>query len=200
LTDRSRNLAAGFCPWGFDRPPSGFGQDRPSGGCPTRLFGYSIGMSDRIHLRPVLILGIGNILLGDEGIGVRVIEAMRSLPLPEDVELGDGGTGGADLVEIMSHRRKVIVVDAMAADREPGQIMRLSPEDLAPSPGASVSLHEFGLLEALTMAGRLGCAPAEVLIIGVQPKEIRWATELSPDLAACIPSIIDQVLAELRRG
>jgi hydrogenase maturation protease len=154
-------------------------------------------MSDSSHPAPVLILGIGNILLGDEGIGVRVIEAMRSQSLPQGVEVIDGGTGGADLIEVIAHRRKAIVVDAMDADCEPGTLMRLSPDDLVPRGDTRISLHDVGLLDALHMAGHLGCAPAQIVIIGIQPKSVAWGTELSAELAACVPKIIERVMAEL---
>ena len=68
--------------------------------------------SDYAQRAPILILGIGNILLRDEGVGVRVVEALRGRALPDTVELVDGGTGGADLLEVVADRRVVIVVDA----------------------------------------------------------------------------------------
>ncbi len=151
----------------------------------------------RPGVKPILIMGIGNILLWDEGVGVRVVEAMQNLDLPEHVELVDAGTAGADLVDIMTGRRKVIVVDAIESQAAPGTIFRLSGEELLPEPGASISLHQLGLVESLFMAEQLGCAPGEVVVFGIQPAEIRAGLELSPDVANAIPKVIDAVLAEI---
>lgn len=146
---------------------------------------------------PVLIVGIGNILLRDEGVGVRVVEALRDADLPEDVELVDGGTCGADLVEIFADRRKVIVIDALGASGAAGSIYRLAAADLLPPQGDCISLHQLGLVESLSMAEQLGCAPKEVVIFGIQPAAIAPGLELSADVAAAVPRAVRCVLAEL---
>ena len=149
-------------------------------------------------MRRTLVLGIGNILLRDEGVGVRVIEAMRRLPLGEDIECVDGGTSGVDLVDEVADRPKVIVIDAVRADGEPGTVFRFGAEDLMRPGDRALSLHEFGLLETLTAARQLGCAPREVVIFGVQPKEVHAGLDLSPEVAAAVPTVIELVLAEAR--
>ena len=146
---------------------------------------------------PTLVLGIGNILLSDEGVGVRVIEAMAGLDVPPGVELVDGGTSGADLVDLIADRRKLIVVDAMDAGAEPGTVFRLGPDDLAPDEGEPISLHQLGLVESLLIARCLKCPPQEVVIFGVQPKAIRPGLELTSELAAVVPQVIRAVLEEL---
>ena len=148
-------------------------------------------------VRPLLVLGIGNILLSDEGIGVRVVEAMRELSLPAHVELCDGGTGGLDLVEMIADRQKVVVVDAMQTDAPPGTILRLTPDDLvSPAPGR-LSVHEVSLLDALAMARQIGEPPGEVVILGVQPGLIDWGLELTPEIANVVPELIRRVRTEL---
>jgi hydrogenase maturation protease len=148
-------------------------------------------------MHPVLVLGIGNVLLSDEGVGVRVIAALGGRELPAGVELADGGTAGADLVDLLADRRKVIVVDAVAGDAAPGTILRLTPEDLLPDPGEMVSLHQLGLVESLHMAAQLGCSPQEVAIIAIQPKTIRPGLDLSAEIQASVPRAVQAVLAEL---
>ena len=148
-------------------------------------------------MQPVLVLGIGNVLLRDEGVGVRVIEALGSQELPAGVERADGGTAGADLVDLLADRRKVIVVDAIEAGVAPGTVLRLTPEDLLPDPGEMISLHQLGLVESLHMAALLGCSPQEVVIIAVQPKTIRPGLDLSAEVQATVPRAIQAVLAEL---
>jgi hydrogenase maturation protease len=148
-------------------------------------------------VRPILILGIGNILLRDEGVGVRVVEAMAKIKLPPQVEILDGGTGGADLVDVVANRDKVIVVDAMNADSPPGTVYRMAPDDLLEEREASVSLHEIGLMETLHMARLLDCSPGEVVIFGVQPKEVRFDVSLTKEIEDVIPKVIRLILAEL---
>jgi hydrogenase maturation protease len=152
---------------------------------------------------PVLVLGVGNILLRDEGVGVHVVQAIEArvaagdLALPAGVEVCDGGTLGLDLVDLMENRRKVVVVDALEADAAPATILRFTAEDLVRRPAADLSLHDVGLFEALTMARYLGRAPEEVVIFGIVPKDMSPGLELSAEVAAAVPEVIRRVLAEI---
>jgi len=146
---------------------------------------------------PVLVLGIGNILLRDEGFGPHVIKVLETVELPEYVELLDGGTAGADLLDFVCDRRKIIVIDAIEGNFEPGTVVRLNIDDLEPMPELSVSLHELGISQTLTMARQLCCGPEQVVIIGVQPKELRCGLGLSRDIASAIPKVLEAVLNEL---
>lgn len=154
-------------------------------------------MSDPEHRAPILVLGIGNTLLRDEGVGVRVIEAMREMALPPGVELVDGGTAGADLLDIISNRRKVIVIDAVDAGLEPGTILRLHVEDLASAGRPLVSLHEIALTETLAAARIIGSMPDEVIIWGIQPKDLRPGDVLSAEVASAVPRLVKRVLVDL---
>lgn len=144
---------------------------------------------------PVMVLGIGNILLRDEGVGVRAIEAMQSMSLPPDVELLDGGTCGADLVDEIASRHKLIVIDAVKTDAPAGAIFRLTPDQLLHG-DQQMSLHEFGMMDTLAMARTLGCPPREVVIFGVQPEVVEYGLELSDTVKACLPRLIQAVLKE----
>ena len=147
--------------------------------------------------KPVLVLGVGNILLGDEGVGVRVVEALAELELPPQVELLDGGTSGLDLVPALAGRRKVVIVDAMAASLEPGSVLRLEPEELQEQADSWRSVHDVGVVEALALARRLPQPPAEVVLIGVVPGDVSWGLELSPAVQERMPELIRLVRAEL---
>ena len=146
---------------------------------------------------PTLVLGLGNILLRDEGVGVRVVEALQCTALPPGVELFDGATAGLDLVDVLADRRKVIVIDAVDGGGEPGTVMRFRAEDLMPREGGAVSLHDLGLLEALAVARQLGIAPREIVIFGVRPHVVDSGLDLSPEVARLVPRIAELVLAEL---
>ena len=146
---------------------------------------------------PTLVLGIGNILLRDEGVGVRVIEQMQKMHLPDDVELVDGGTGGADLLDVLAERQKVIVIDAVQADCEAGTVLRFTTEDLVQTNQASMSLHEIGLAESLIMTRQLGCAPEDVVIFGIKTKSTEYGLALSKEVMASVPKVIELALLEI---
>ncbi len=154
-------------------------------------------MSDVYGRRPILVLGIGNILLRDEGVGVRVIERMQGMPLPDDVELVDGGTAGADLLDVLAERRKVIVIDAVQAEAEPGTVLRFTADELVQPDGVGMSLHELGLGEALTMTRQLGCAPKDVVVFGIKPKDTGSGLELSEEVEASVPKVVELILPEI---
>ncbi len=143
----------------------------------------------------VLILGIGNLLLSDEGVGVHAVRCLAQRELPPGVEVLDGGTSGADLVDHLDGRTKVVVIDAASGDGPPGTVYRCEARELIEQEG-SLSLHEFGLADSLHMAERLGCAPQRVIVLGVQPATMEPGLDLSPEVAAVLPGIIRLALAE----
>ncbi len=154
-------------------------------------------------MTPILVLGIGNILLRDEGVGVHVVNEIEArvasgeARLPEGVEIYDGGTFGIDLVDVIAGRRKVVCIDAVRADAPPATVLRFSGADLARKEVPDVSLHQMGLLEVLAMARQLGGAPQEVVIFGIVPKDISAGLEMTPEVAAVVPRVVDLVMKEL---
>lgn len=146
------------------------------------------------------MLGVGNILLRDEGVGVRVIEALRCANVPTDVELYDGGTIGADLLDVIADRRKVIVVDAVLGEFEPGTVLRMTPRDLEPRQEPSASLHDFGVLETLTLARLMNAEPKEVVLIGVKPFLVEYGLEMTPEMQRLVPKLVKAVLDEVNRS
>jgi hydrogenase maturation protease len=147
--------------------------------------------------KKTVIIGIGNLILRDEGVGVHVIRQLENRELPPGVELVDGGTAGMDLLPLIHGAERILLIDALRAGGEPGTIYRVTPEDLSRETPRPLSLHQVGLLEVLGMAKQLG-AHREVTIIGVEPKEISWGMELSPEVEATVPKVIDAVFEELR--
>lgn len=146
---------------------------------------------------PILVLGVGNILLGDEGIGVRVIESLKECRVPEGVELFDGGTASLELLSIFSDRRKLIIVDAIRGGQEPGAVYRFNFEDLTYQKDFATSLHQIGIIDSLNQAKILGCLPQEVVIIGIEPANIAPGLKLSPEMVSIIPKVQELVLKEL---
>jgi len=144
------------------------------------------------------VLGVGNILLRDDGVGVRVVEALQTMELPSTVEVFDGATAGADLLDVLADRRKVIVIDAVQAEGPPGMVFRFSPAELEPQQQAALSLHQVGFLEALRMTRLIGCAPEQVVVFGVRPKEVGCGLDLSKEVSEAVPEVVELVLSELR--
>ena len=147
--------------------------------------------------KPILVLGVGNILLGDEGVGVRVVDRLMNEPLPPNVEVCDGATAGADLIDLVAGRDKVIIIDAAQTGAPPGTIFRFTPGQVESDASVILSLHEIGVMEAVHMAGILGDGPKEVVIFAVAPKTISPQLQLSPEIRAVIPRIMDIVKREL---
>lgn len=147
----------------------------------------------------ITILGVGNLLLQDEGVGVHAIQALQKCSLPEGVELIDGGTAGVDLLPYVSEAKQIIVIDAVKGGTEPGAIYRLTPEVLGQFKEQALSLHQVGFLEVLQMAERLGKRPERTIIFGVEPQVIDWGIELTPPVQAVLPRLVELVLEEVER-
>ncbi len=146
----------------------------------------------------ILVMGVGNDLLKDEGIGVHVVKAMDRVPLPENVTLINGGVAGIDLLEHIREADRLIIIDAVDAGGEPGAVFRFSPDEVRVMLDEhKATLHQVDLFDTLKLAKFLDCYP-QTIIIGVQPKEISWGLEPTPDLTSRIPRIIDLVLGEIQ--
>lgn len=154
----------------------------------------------------VLVVGLGNMLLKDEGVGVHVAERLMQLVLPDNVEIVDGGTAGLDILLMHEGVAKLVVIDAMRTGAKPGTVYKArfkagEREKLAmifgQSPESKISLHQAGLIDALAAAEKLDRAPAETVIIGVEPGEWDCGLELTEPVKKIIPKIIKKVLEEI---
>jgi len=143
-----------------------------------------------------VIIGIGNLLLKDEGVGVHAVRALQGEELPPEAEVIDGGTATMELLPILQEADRVVVIDAVEGGGAPGTLYRVTPKELMGEGERPLSLHQVGLLEVLQMARQLG-SQAEVVIIGVEPKEISWGMELTPEVQQKLPRVVEAVLREL---
>lgn len=155
-------------------------------------------MSQDESLKPILILGIGNILLKDEGIGVHVANKLIGMPLPPDVEVMDGGTTGMDLLYCIEGRSKVIVIDTVKAGEPPGTMYRFTDEDLAVKKDVLRTAHGIDFSDVVMTAHMLGTKPKEIIFIGIEPEDMNEGMELSPLISQRIPAIIELVMRELK--
>lgn len=144
----------------------------------------------------ILILGLGNLLLGDEGVGVHLARRLQSRPLPPEVEVIDGGTGGFELFMHCRDRKKIIIVDAAQIAAEAGAVFCFSAEEALQQPRPAFSAHEGGVYELLHFLQILRPQP-EVIIYGVVPEDTqRMSLELSATLARKLDEIAALVVAE----
>jgi len=153
----------------------------------------------------ILVLGLGNILLKDEGVGVHVAKHLQKLDLPGDVEVIDGGTAGLDILLSQEGLGKLVVIDATRAGSKPGTIYkaRIKAGEIdkltrifGQNKDSKISLHQVGLIDALAAAEKMDCAPREIVIIGVEPKEINYGLELTEQVSRRIPEVVNMVLEE----
>jgi hydrogenase maturation protease len=140
------------------------------------------------------ILGVGNILLRDEGIGCHVVQALEKIPLP-DIKVVDGGTC-SDAVQLLEDVDKLIVVDAVRGGGMPGEVYRFQLDDITLERKPFLSLHDISLVDNLLLMRSLYNI-GEIIIIGVEPKEIEWGLELSPEVREKLPQIVEIILAEV---
>jgi hydrogenase maturation protease len=144
----------------------------------------------------IVIIGVGNLLLKDEGIGIHIIRALDNMELPPDIKLIDGGIA-PDLISCIEHGDKLIIIDAAKGTGEPGSIYRLKPQDLSQETGQITSAHDLGVERSLRLLSLTNSSPEEVIIIGIEPEEIEWGLELSPRLKTKFPEILQAVLGEI---
>jgi len=149
--------------------------------------------------RTKLIIGCGNLLLQDEGVGVHLIEYLKEKQLPKDVELLDGGTAGFDLIDFIQQAEKVVIVDAIKVGGKPGEIYCFCPEDFETENSPKTSLHDITLKDVFQIIKKLGPLP-KIRIIGIEPKSIDCGTELSPELRKMLPKVSELVLREIENG
>lgn len=144
----------------------------------------------------ITVVGVGNLLLKDEGIGVHTTHALQQIDIPHNVRIVDGGTS-PDLPYYLENIDKLIIIDAVKTRGQPGTIYRFHPYDMNIESEGIISLHELGLEQSLRMMRLIGNEPKETVIIGIEPKELNWGTELEAELQQKIPEIINAVLKEI---
>lgn len=147
----------------------------------------------------ILVMGVGNILMADEGIGVKIVNKMQDLDLPDHVELLDGGTAGLDLMPYMKDKNKIIIIDCIDTEDPPGTVYRMTPLDLEEISTFTISsMHQIGLAETIQMSRLLG-NNADVIIIGITPKNFKkYSLEISPELEDVLDRVIEIVLQEIQ--
>ena len=158
-------------------------------------------MTERADAPRTAVLGLGNVLMGDDALGPWVIQHLLThWEVPPLVRVQDLGTPGLDLHPYLADCEHVVLVDVVRADGEPGELRLYDREQiLAHPPGLRVSPHDPGVKEALLSLEFAGSGPAEVLLVGVIPAVVRSEVGLSPAVRAAVVPAAEAVLAELER-
>ncbi len=146
----------------------------------------------------ILVLGIGNLLLGDEGAGVRVVEALdRRFILSPPVEILDGGTSGMALMETMAGRDSLIVADAVHTGAAPGSVTVLRDREVPALFSRKISPHQLGLSDVLTALRLTDEFPGQLTLVGIEPQSLAPGIGLTPAVTAAIEPALAQILALL---
>jgi hydrogenase maturation protease len=148
-------------------------------------------------VKRVVVLGVGNLLRQDEGVGVHAVRALSVGPCAERAEMVDGGTAVFEALSQWRDIDKLVVIDALRAGREPGSIARLSLREVADRTAPALSVHEHGLLDQLALLKQVGLRIGEIVIYGVEPAQTGWGTELSEQVADCLPLLEAHMAREL---
>ena len=149
---------------------------------------------------PVLLLGMGNILLEDEGLGIRALEALdRDYEFPAGVELLDGGTTGMGLLDTISGRRHLVVLDAVQTGDPPGTLVELRDSEVPVYFGLRVTPHQLGLSDVLATLELTGEAPDSVTVLGLVPDSLEMSLELSACIADRLGGLVEAARRELGR-
>jgi hydrogenase maturation protease len=155
------------------------------------------GKSLRNQYKHILILGVGNLLLSDEGIGVHIAQKMMQMDLPPEVQVIEGGTDGFGLVNVILEADRMILIDAVKGGGQPGSIYRFDLEDCPPYPDLfKTSVHQISILEVINLSSLIGSTP-QTTIIGVEPACIEMGMQLSPQIEAKIPKVIQMIQEEV---
>ncbi len=142
----------------------------------------------------ITVVGIGNILLKDEGVGCHVAHALEDISLSH-VKVIDGGTS-PNVMQPIEDADRLIIVDAVRGGGMPGEVYRFQLDDITLEQQPFLSLHDISLVDSLLLMRRL-YNMGEITIIGIEPKEIEWGLELSPEVREKLPQIVEIILTEL---
>jgi hydrogenase maturation protease len=145
-----------------------------------------------------VILGVGNLIMGDEGLGVRCIQELeRAGGLPADVVTIDGGTSTNELLGELEDLDLLVIVDAIASKAAPGTLIRLEGDRIPSAFSNKLSPHQHGINDLLAMLQFAGHAPARVVLLGCVPARLELGMELSPEVTAVMPTLVERVVAEV---
>ena len=145
------------------------------------------------------VLGVGNIILSDEGFGVRVVEYLqKNFTFPDNVSLIDGGTLGVELTHFVTGTKRLLIIDSINGDAEPGTTFHLRGDEIKKHFAQKISAHEVGIQDVLIMLELSNKKIPHVELIGAQPFSLEAGTELTPEMQKLLPVFADKAVEILR--
>jgi hydrogenase maturation protease len=148
----------------------------------------------------LLVLGLGNVLCGDDGVGVVAAEELaRRFAIPPGVRVLDGGTLGLSLMSHIGAGDDLLILDAIRAEAPPGTLVRLEGEDVAPAVRHRLSVHQIGVADLLDGLRLVGGLPRRLVLVGLVPATLELGLGLSPAVAAAMPDLLAAAVEEARR-
>ena len=152
-----------------------------------------------LHPAGVTILGVGNVILTDEGFGVRAAEYLdHHYTFPDNVQIVDGGTLGIELTQYVTGTNKLLVIDSINGGAEPGTVFRFHNDAIMEHFQDKLSAHEVGIQDVLALLTVTGHKIPEVIVIGAQPFDLEAGVGLSDGMQALLPQSVEQILKDLR--
>jgi hydrogenase maturation protease len=145
-----------------------------------------------------LVIGCGNLLGADDGVGLTALERLRDWDLPPDVELADGGTWGLNLLPLIEGAKRVLLMDAVKTGADPGSLTTLERDQIPRFLSTKVSPHQIDLREVLALAEFRGTLPQETVVIGIEPERIEMSADLSPAVAERVDDLVLAAVERLR--
>jgi hydrogenase maturation protease len=148
---------------------------------------------------PLLVLGLGNVLCGDDGLGAVAVHLLQRLyRAPDGVQVLDGGTLGLSLLPQLEEAREAILVDAIRADGPPGSFVRLEGDEVAPAMAARLSVHQVGVVDLLDAARWRGCYPSRLILLGLVPESLELGLRRTAAVEAALLDLVERIVAEAR--
>lgn len=145
-----------------------------------------------------VVIGVGNPLMGDDGLGIAALELLRNgWHFEPHLDLLDGGTWGLNLLPHVERARRVLFIDAINADAEPGALVELEREDIPRFLARKLSPHQIDVKEVLALAELRGTLPPELVAVGLQPESVEMRTSLSPVLVSRLGDLVARVIERL---
>lgn len=150
----------------------------------------------------ILLVGVGNVLLGDEGVGIHVARelAARQATLPRGTRVLDGGTLGLDLLPLVADADAVVFVDAVDTEAPPGTITVFRDEEIVATLGGRLGPHQLGIADLVATARLTGMLPARMALVGIQPSSLEVSLELTPAVRGALPLAVEAAQRELLRA
>jgi hydrogenase maturation protease len=148
---------------------------------------------------PLLVLGLGNVLCGDDGVGAVAVHLLeRRYRVPRGVEVLDGGTLGLSLLPLLEQARVAILVDAIRTGEPPGTLVRLEGDEVAPAVAERLSVHQVGVADLLEAARWRDRYPPRLVLLGIVPESLELGVGRSTAVDAALPALVEAVVAEAR--